>query len=55
MYNRLNNLSFVIGLFFCVVAVILIINAFVAGQVNVLNLSTAGAYLVFGLAMVLIR
>jgi hypothetical protein len=55
MYKRLNNLSFVIGLFFCVVAIILFINAFAAGQANVLNLSTAAVYLVFGLAMILVR
>lgn len=54
MFNRLNQLSFVIGLFFCVVAIILFINSFVGGQTDVLNLSTAGGYLIFGLAMMIL-
>lgn len=54
MYNKLNQLSFVIGLFFCVVAVILFVNAFAEGRSDVLNLSTAGGYLLFGLAMMIL-
>ena len=54
MFKRLNQLSFVIGLFFSVVAVILFINSFIDGQTDVLNLSTAGVYLIFGLAMMIL-
>ena len=54
MYNKLNQLSFVIGLFFCLVAVILFINVFVEGRSDALNLSTAGGYLLFGLLMMIL-
>lgn len=56
MYKKLNDLQFVIGLFFSVVAVILLLNVMlgnnVAGRLNTL---TGAGFLVFGLAMMLIR
>jgi hypothetical protein len=56
MYKKLNDLQFVIGLFFSVVALILLLNVMlgtnVAGKLNTL---TGGCFLVFGLAMMLIR
>lgn len=52
MYKRLNDLSFVIGLFFIIVAVILLINGFVsAAAKSNLTFYSAGGFLVFGLLM----
>jgi len=56
MYKKLNDLQFVIGLFFSVVSLILIINIFLGtNTANKLNVYTGTSFLVFGLAMMLIR
>lgn len=56
MYKKLNDLQFVIGLFFSVVAVILLLNVMlgsnVAGRLNTL---TGAGFLVFGVGMMFIR
>ena len=56
MYKKLNDLQFVIGLFFSIVAVILLLNVMLgnntAGKLNTL---TGAGFLVFGLAMMLIK
>lgn len=51
MYNKLNNLAFVIGAFFTVVAIILFVNILVTGNSDALNLYSASAFLVFGILM----
>jgi hypothetical protein len=56
MYKKLNDLQFVIGLFFSVVSLILLFNLFLGtNTVNRLNVYTGTSFLVFGLAMMLIR
>lgn len=56
MYKKLNDLQFVIGLFFSVVAVILLLNVMLGNNVaGKLNTLTGAAFLVFGLGMMLIR
>ena len=56
MYKKLNDLQFVIGLFFSVVSVILLLNVMlgtnVAGKLNTL---TGSGFLVFGVLMMVIR
>jgi hypothetical protein len=56
MLKKLNDLQFVIGLFFTVVSLILLLNVLLgnnnAGQ---LNTYTGGGFLIFGLAMMLIK
>jgi len=53
MYNRLNNLGFVIGVFFILVALILLIGGLVSASLAYkLNFYTGGGFLVFGLLMV---
>ena len=49
MYKKLNNLSFIIGLFFTVVAIILLLTS------GKLNLYTGIIFLIFGLCMMLIN
>ena len=56
MLKKLNDLQFVIGLFFSVVSVILLINVLVrTGTVIKVNVFTGTAFLIFGLLMMLIR
>lgn len=56
MFRRFNELSFVIGLFFTIVAIILLGGYFISESLSSkINLYTGIIFLVFGLAMVLIR
>lgn len=56
MYKKLNDLQFVIGLFFSVVAVILLLNVMLGSNVeSKLNTLTGVGFLVFGLGMMLIK
>jgi hypothetical protein len=56
MYKKLNDLQFVIGLFFSVVSVILLLNVMLGSNVAVkLNTLTGSCFLVFGVLMMLIR
>jgi len=56
MLKKLNDLQFVIGLFFSVVSVILLINVLMrAGAVIKVNAITGAAFLVFGVLMMFIR
>jgi hypothetical protein len=56
MYKKLNDLQFVIGLFFSVVSLILLFNIFFGANADSkLNVYTGSVFLVFGLAMMLIR
>jgi hypothetical protein len=56
MYKKLNDLQFVIGLFFSVVSVILLLNVLLTNNVaGKLNIYTGTGFLIFGLAMMLIR
>jgi uncharacterized membrane protein YesL len=56
MYKKLNDLQFVIGLFFSVVSVILLLNVLLGSNVEgKLNILTGSGFLVFGLAMMFIR
>jgi uncharacterized membrane protein YesL len=56
MYKKLNDLQFVIGLFFSVVALILLFNVMLGTNVDgKLNIYTGSTFLVFGLAMMLFR
>ena len=53
MYNRLNNLGFVIGVFFIIVALILLIGGLLSPSLAYkLNFYTGGGFLVFGIFMV---
>jgi hypothetical protein len=56
MYKKLNDLQFVIGLFFSVVSIILLLNVLFGSNVQGrLNILTGAGFLIFGLAMMLIR
>lgn len=56
MYKRLNELNFVIGLFFCIVALILSGNSFFNKEASArLNVYTGIVFLVFGLFMIMIK
>lgn len=56
MYNKLNDLQFVIGLFFSIVSVILLLNVVLGSNVDgKLNILTGSGFLIFGVAMMLIR
>lgn len=56
MYKKLNDLQFVIGLFFSVVSLILLFNVMLGSNVaGKLNVFTGSGFLIFGLAMMLIR
>ena len=53
MYNKLNNLGFVIGVFFIIVALILLIGGLLSESLAYkLNFYTGGGFLVFGVLMV---
>lgn len=52
MYKKLNNLGFVIGIFFVIISLILIIDAFFSHTLhNQLNFYTGFSFLVFGFCM----
>jgi hypothetical protein len=51
MLNKLNDLSFVIGVFFTVVSLILFGNMLIKGAMETINLYSATTFLIFGLAM----
>jgi len=56
MYKKLNDLQFVIGLFFSVVSMILLFNVMLGSNgTGKLNVFTGAGFLIFGLAMMLIR
>jgi uncharacterized membrane protein YesL len=56
MYRRLNELNFVIGLFFTIVSLILLAdNFFAKGSPGKLNLYTGLVFLIFGLFMIIIK
>jgi hypothetical protein len=55
MYKRLNELNFVIGLFFTVVSLILLVDFFAKGSSGKLNLYTGVSFLVFGVFMITIK
>ena len=56
MLKRLNELNFVIGLFFILVAVILLGGSFLSEKLSApINIYTGTAFLVFGIVMVMIR
>lgn len=56
MYKRLNELNFVIGLFFTIVSLILLFNGFFNKASSAkLNLYTGLVFLTFGLFMIAIR
>lgn len=52
MYNKLNNLAFVIGIFFIIISLILLVGGvFSAALNNKLNFYTGFSFLVFGFCM----
>lgn len=51
MLKRAGDLSFVIGIFFTIVSLILFGNLLVKGEADKLSLYSAAVFLVFGLAM----
>lgn len=56
MYKRLNELNFVIGLFFTIVSAILLLDNFLTrAPSRTLTLFTGLVFLVFGLFMIAIR
>jgi len=55
MYKRLNELNFVIGLFFTIVSLILLIDHFFTQFSGNLNLYTGLVFLIFGLFMIIIK
>jgi predicted membrane protein len=55
MYKRLSQLSFVIGLFFSIVSLILFANIWLSNAANALNWYTSISFLVFGVAMMMIK
>ena len=55
MYKRLNELNFVIGLFFTIVSLILLVDYFFTQFSGKLNLYTGLVFLVFGLFMIAIK
>lgn len=56
MLKKLNDLQFVIGLFFSIVSVILLLNVLLSSHTeSKLNLYTGVVFLVFGLGMMFIK
>lgn len=52
MYKKLNNLAFVIGIFFVIISLILIVGGMVSEALNnKLNFYTGFSFLVFGFCM----
>jgi len=54
MVNRLFDLRFVIGLFFLVIGILLIVHGFVGGAGLVINKWAGGLFLVFGIFMIVL-
>jgi len=48
MYNKLNQLSFVIGVFFVLMAVILFANLLLTGSTEKINIYSGISFVVFG-------
>ena len=56
MYKRLNELNFVIGLFFTVVALILLASSFISASLSGrINIYTGIVFLIFGIIMIMIK
>ncbi|MCW3119639.1 MAG: hypothetical protein JWM28_3721 [Chitinophagaceae bacterium] len=55
MYKRFNQLSFVIGLFFFIVSLILFANALFNNARAGINIYTAVIFFIFGLLMIFIK
>lgn len=55
MYKRFNQLSFVIGLFFFIVSLIMFANALFNNATAAINIYTAIAFFIFGLLMIIIK
>ncbi|HVZ98089.1 MAG TPA: hypothetical protein VG847_14505 [Chitinophagaceae bacterium] len=56
MYKRLNELNFVIGLFFLLAAVILVVDYFFSNYSDeTINLYTGAVFFVFGAAMMILK
>lgn len=55
MYEKFSRLSFVIGLFFTIVSVILFVNTLLSRTDIGLALYTATVFLVFGLVMMFLK
>jgi len=56
MYKKLNDLQFIIGLFFTTIALILLISAMISESMSGrLNIYTGVIFLVFGLCMMFIK
>ena len=56
MYKRLNELSFVIGLFFTIVSLILLAGYFLSKELaRPINMYTGLIFLVFGIFMITIK
>lgn len=54
MYKKLNQLSFVIGLFFAITSLILFGNAILNQSGERISIYTGIAFLIFGLVMILL-
>ena len=52
MYKKLSQLSFVIGLFFVLVSLVLFGNAFINNARTPINVYTAIVFLLFGIVMI---
>lgn len=52
MYKRFNQLSFVIGLFFVITAVILLVNVLLTATHEKINIFSGVAFLIFGAFMI---
>jgi len=55
MLKRFNELNFVIGLFFTLVSVILLVDTFANKEAGKLNLYTGIAFLIFGVFMIALK
>ena len=56
MYKRLNELNFVIGLFFTIVSLILLVGSFLSSELSRrINVYTGIVFLIFGIVMILIK
>jgi multisubunit Na+/H+ antiporter MnhE subunit len=55
MYKKFGQLSFIIGLFFSIVSLILFGNALLSNSLSGINLYTAIVFILFGLAMMFIE
>lgn len=53
MYKKLNNLGFVIGIFFIIISLILLIGGLLSAALdNILDYYTGFSFLLFGLIMI---